>query len=180
MLDPPAEEFGRTPAGPDEAGTDEAAVYAVAREALARCRAYRTAHGLYGVVEPVLGRIMLEIGAVGAVTMPAVLGVRVRDLIGPGDLIRAGGRTGPVIGHPRSARWTFLTGPAHPPIEDAALLADLFHRGACLAAPGTRIVLPSPADERTGYRIWIDPPEGEVRPDLGTVLAAARHGRPNR
>jgi len=45
--------------------------YALTRDAIARCRRYRMEHRLYGVVDSALGRIMLEIGAVGAVVMPA-------------------------------------------------------------------------------------------------------------
>ncbi|MCX4096499.1 hypothetical protein [Nocardia sp. alder85J] len=150
---------------------DPPAAYAATQEALIRCRGYRLENGLYGVVEPALGRIMLDVGVVGAISMPATLGCGVRELL------RDGSRCGPVIGHPRSARWTFLTGPAGGSTQDPALLAEMFHLGANLAVPGARVVLPSPADERTGYRLWIDPPEGTFRPDVLAVLAAMRRYR---
>ncbi|MBF6328803.1 hypothetical protein [Nocardia transvalensis] len=156
---------------------DTAASYAATQEALERCRRYRKENALYGVVEPRLGRIMLEVGPVGAVTMPTALGGRVRDHLA------AVGRRGPIIGHPRSSRWTFLTGHPDQALQDMTVVAELIQLGATLALPGTRIVLPSPADERTGYRVWIDSPEGDFRPEFGevvTVTRACRSVRSNR
>ncbi|WP_227979028.1 hypothetical protein [Nocardia spumae] len=144
----------------------------IAQEALARCRRYRTENGLYGIVDAIQGRILLEIGAVGAVTVPAALGSTIRDYL------TERGHRGPIIGHPRSARWTFLTGHVDESTQDAAVATDMFHRCAALVTPGTTIVLPSPADERTGYRVWIDSPHCDYRPDLPEVLSAARQCRP--
>ncbi|MEU6579911.1 hypothetical protein [Nocardia sp. NPDC046763] len=146
--------------------------YTATQEALARCRRYRKEHGLYGVVDSALSRIMLEVGAVGAVTMPADLGRRVRD-----HLV-ARHRCGPVIAHPRSGRWTFLTGPTDESYHDTALFSDLFRDCASVAQPGSTIVLPSPADEHSAYRTWIHPPEGDFRPELAEVLAATRECHP--
>ncbi|MEC3914187.1 hypothetical protein [Nocardia sp. CDC160] len=146
--------------------------YTATQEALARCRRYRKEHGLYGVVDSTLGRIMLEVGAVGAVTMPADLGGRVRDALAARQCC------GPIIAHPRSGRWTFLTGPMDDSYLDMALFSDLFRDCASVALPGSSIVLPSPSDEHSGYRAWIHPPEGDFRPDLADVLAATRECRP--
>ncbi|WP_067826146.1 hypothetical protein [Nocardia inohanensis] len=146
--------------------------YSATQEALARCRSYRKENGLYGVVDSVLGRIMLEVGAVGAVTMPADLGKRVRDRL------LAQHRCGPVIAHPRSGRWTFLTGPTDDSYLDSALFSDLFRDCAAVALPGSQIVLPSPTDEHAAYRTWIYPPDGDFRPELAEVLAATRECRP--
>ncbi|WP_334027659.1 hypothetical protein [Nocardia terpenica] len=167
-LDPAGMRFPNEPPpiAPDEPAS--AVSYSAAQEALARCREYRKLHGLYGVVEPALGRIMLEVGAVGALTMPAALGGRIREQLRDRD------RHGPIIGHPRSGRWTFLTDHADDSIQDMTILGELFHRGATLAMPGTRIVLPSPADERTGYRVWIDAPTGDTRPTLTEVVTLTR------
>jgi hypothetical protein len=151
------------------------ASFATTHEALERCRRYRRENGLYGVVDQTLGRIMLQIGVVAAVTMPAPLGARVRDRLRAAD-----GDHGPIIGHPRSRRWTFLTGPADDSTAtDTAVLA-LLGQYAALALPGTRIVLPSPADERTAYRVWIDSPEGHFLPDLAEVIEAIRGCAPVR
>ncbi|MBF6425136.1 hypothetical protein IU440_10635 [Nocardia cyriacigeorgica] len=138
-------------------------------DATARCRRYRTEHGLFADVDQTLGRIMLEIGAVGAVAMPAGLGRRVQD-----RLDGRGMRNGPIIAHPRSARWTFLTEPVDDSYLDTELFADLFRECASVALPGSRIVLPSPADEHSGYRVWINPPQGDYRPEFGDVVAATR------
>ncbi|WP_245400208.1 hypothetical protein [Nocardia albiluteola] len=169
-LDDPA------PAAPAPALTAPVASFVTTQEALERCRRYRKENGLYGMVEPHLGRIMLEIGAIGAVTVPAALGTRVRERLRANGEPGAAphGRCGPIIGHPRSSRWTFLTAHADESVHDTAVLAALYREYAGLALPGTRIVLPSPADERTGYRVWIDSPEGHFRPDLAEVIAAIR------
>jgi hypothetical protein len=157
----------RTEPGNPPAITD----YTAIQDAVARCRSYRKEHGLYGIVDPALGRIMLEIGAVGAVVMPAALGkqVRARLIATPPEQ-----RPGPIIAHPRSDRWTFLTGPTDNSYLDTELFADLFRVCAAVALPGSSIVLPSPADENTGYRSWIAAPESDFRRDLGDVLAATR------
>ncbi|QBS42227.1 hypothetical protein [Nocardia sp. CS682] len=159
--------LSRIEAGSYPASTD----YATMQDAIARCRSYRKDHGLYGVVDPALGRIMLEVGAVGAVVMPATLGRRVRAWLietTPED------RPGPIIAHPRSDRWTFLTGPTDNSYLDTELFADLFRVCAAVALPGSHIVLPSPTDEGTGYRRWIAAPERDFRRELGDVLAATR------
>ncbi|WP_378735234.1 hypothetical protein [Nocardia brasiliensis] len=145
--------------------------YTAIQDAIARCRRYRKEHGLYGVVDPTLGRIMLEVGAVGAVVMPAALGRRVRDRL---TEMPAEQRPGPIIAHPRSDRWTFLTGPTDNSYLDTELFADLFRVCASVALPGSHIVLPSPTDESTGYRSWIAAPENGFRRELRDVLAATR------
>ncbi|WP_442941314.1 hypothetical protein [Nocardia sp. NBC_00403] len=156
------EVFGQTRVQPMSPGQE----FATTQEAITRCRGYRKDHGLYGVVDPALGRIMLEVGAVGAVVMPAVLGEHVRDHLGA--------RNGPIIAHPRSGRWTFLTGPTDNSYLDMALFSDLFRVCASVALPGSNIVLPSPADEHSGYRTWIAAPERDFRPELAEVVAATR------
>ncbi|GGK54438.1 hypothetical protein [Nocardia camponoti] len=153
----------------EKCGYSLAEDYSATQDALARCRHYRKSNGLYGVVDSNLGRIMLEIGAVGAVVMPATLGERVRGL-----LTSRGQRCGPVIAHPRSGRWTFLTGPTDNSYLDTVLFAEFFRVCASVALPGSEIVLPSPADERTRYRVWVNEPVGDYRPDFAQVVAATR------
>ncbi|MFE9788366.1 hypothetical protein ACFYO7_23595 [Nocardia salmonicida] len=153
----------------DKGGYTAAEEYSATQDALARCRLYRKHHGLYGVVDAALGRIVLEIGAVGAVVMPSTLGERVR-----GQLVTRGLRCGPIIAHPRSGRWTFLTGPVDNSYLDTVLFAELFRVCASVALPGSDIVLPSPADERSGYRTWMQPPDGDFRPDFAEIVAVTR------
>lgn len=140
---------------------------AAKEDAFLRCRRYRSDHRLFAVVDPALGRIMLEVGAVGAVVMPAALGARVREVL-------TGPHRCPIIAHPRSDRWTFLTGPTDNSYLDMVLFADLFRVCASIALPGSRIVLPSPTDERTGYRSWVDAPDDDYRPDLAEVTGVTR------
>src|SRR5690606_32425342 len=121
----------------------------------------------FAEVDPALGRIMLEVGAVGAVVMPATLGASVAAAL-------SGPHRCPIIAHPRSDRWTFLTGPTDNSYLDMSLFADLFRVCASIALPGSRIVLPSPADERTGYRSWVSAPEDDYRPDLTEVTTVTR------
>ncbi|WP_405178911.1 hypothetical protein OG225_33835 [Nocardia sp. NBC_01377] len=155
-----------TPVRPSRAAVEE---YTTIQDAFARCRLYRKEHRLYGVVDASLGRIMLEVGAVGAVVMPASLGAHVRDSMASG-----GDPVGPIISHPRSDRWTFLTGPTDNSYLDMALFSDLFRVCASVAHPGSTIVLPSPADERGGYRCWISAPQYDYRPGLADVVSATR------
>ncbi|MEU7763731.1 hypothetical protein AB0B25_01195 [Nocardia sp. NPDC049190] len=140
------------------------------QDAFARCRRYRKEHGLYSIVDPALGRIMLEIGSVGAVVMPAEFGEKVRDRLISGSEHRPG----PIIAHPRSDRWTFLTGPTDNSYLDTALFSALFRVCASIALPGSHIVLPSPTDEHGGYRTWVAAPEGDFRRDLAEVLTTTR------
>ncbi|WP_406268362.1 hypothetical protein OH799_24250 [Nocardia sp. NBC_00881] len=140
------------------------------QDAFDRCRRYGTEHGLYGIVDPALGRIMLEVGSVGAVVMPAAFGRQVRDRLTSGPEHRPG----PIIAHPRSDRWTFLTGPTDNSYLDTALFADLFRVCASIALPGSHIVLPSPTDERGGYRIWVAAPEEDFRRELTEVITNTR------
>ncbi|MEU1958506.1 hypothetical protein [Nocardia sp. NPDC019255] len=136
-------------------------------DAFARCRRYRDEHGLYALVDPILGRIMLEVGSVGAVVMPAAFGRRVLERLAAGPEPRPG----PIIAHPRAHRWTFLTGPTDNSYLDTALFADLFRICASIALPGSHIVLPSPADEHGGYRTWVVAPDGDFRRAFAEVIA---------
>ncbi|MGQ4597873.1 hypothetical protein [Nocardia sp. R6R-6] len=140
------------------------------QDAFARCRSYRLDNGLYARVDGALGRIMLEVGSVGAVVMPSAFGRRVRERLIAG----AEARPGPIIAHPRSDRWTFLTGPTDNSYLDTELFAALFRYCASIALPGSHIVLPSPTDEHGGYRIWVAVPDGDFRREFTEVIAATR------
>lgn len=118
-----------------------------------RCERYRRVFHLPALVDDASQHIVLEIGAqFGAVTMPADLGERVLR-----QLTRSGLVT-PVVHHPRARRWTFITGPARAAGVSASVAAELFRLYTTVACTGSHVVLPSAADERTGYRIWVQAP----------------------
>ncbi|MBY8859621.1 hypothetical protein K7711_24360 [Nocardia sp. CA2R105] len=132
-----------------------------------RCVRYRCESHLPAWVDPASHHILLEVGSrYGAITMPADLGERVQQ-----QLERAG-VAGPVVHHPRARRWTFITGPGSP---STAVAAELFRLYTTVACAGSPVVLPSADDERTGYRVWVQPPGGgDAVPPLETVIEAAR------
>ncbi|WP_280401904.1 hypothetical protein [Nocardia carnea] len=132
------------------------------------CRRYREKDLLPAVVDPISQRILLHIGAAyGAVTMPTELGERVLQRL------RVAGLTGPVFAHPRARRWTFLTGPTRHDEFPAAAAAELFRRYTTVAGTGSQIVLPSAADEASGYRLWVAGPDAHgTRPPQNAVIDA--------
>lgn len=134
------------------------------------CRRYREKDLLPAVVDPASRRILLHVGAThGAVTMPTELGEQVLTRL------RAGGIAGPVFAHPRARRWTFLTGPTRHEEFTATAAAELFRLYTTVAGTGSQIVLPSPEDEASGYRLWVAGPEVlGTRPPQHAVVDAAR------
>ncbi|NKY29822.1 hypothetical protein [Nocardia gamkensis] len=135
-----------------------------------RCSRYRREFQLPASMDPGSHRILLHIGVdYGAVTMPAELGQQVlRQLVQDGI-------AGPVVDHPRARHWTFLTGPAGPDAISPAVSAELFRLYAAVACAGSQVVLPSPEDERTGYRVWIRSPEaGPRRPSISAMIETIR------
>jgi len=136
-----------------------------------RCVQYRREFHMPASIDPTSRRILLHIGThYGAITMPSDLGEQVRA-----HLSRAG-ILAPVVDHPRAKRWTFITGPAAPEGLGAAVSAELFRLYATVACTGCQVVLPSPEDERTGYRTWIEPPPDSAAalPPLEAVIEATR------
>ncbi|MGQ4617321.1 hypothetical protein [Nocardia sp. R7R-8] len=118
------------------------------------------------VLTPQSRRIVLHAGLVGAVVMPERLGARVAQrLTGRGLL-------GPVIAHRESARTAVLCG--LPDGYEQEVSGVLLRLNVGIA---TRcIVLPSPADERTGYRQWSYLPRNSFRPSMRAVLDAVVEG----
>ncbi|MEV6335008.1 hypothetical protein AB0M12_09870 [Nocardia vinacea] len=101
--------------------------------------------------------------------MPAELGEQVQQQLTQAQI------AAPVVHHPRARRWTFITGPARPDTLSAAISAELFRLYATVACTGSQVVLPSPDDERTGYRTWIQPPENATTlPPLSAVIEVTR------
>ncbi|MGI9004459.1 MAG: hypothetical protein ACR2GH_22880 [Pseudonocardia sp.] len=133
-----------------------------------RCARYRYEYLLPAVVDPASRRILLPIGGlIGAVTMPHELGRRV--LAG----LRVRMLAGPVVEHPHSQRWTFLTGPGHTLAEPVN--ADLLRLRVSVAGPGNDVVLPCPDDEQLGLWHWVSYPESlSDFPAQSAVLATTR------
>lgn len=133
-----------------------------------RCHYYRRECDLPAVIDPPeLGRIVLRAGYVCGVTMPTRLGQAVKAHI----QVRRG-QPGPVVGHPRSDRWTFLTKADLP--DDDRLFAELFRLDVSVARSGATIALPSPTASSGAIRHWIVPPRGPYRPSGGVLLEGIR------
>ncbi|MEV4234360.1 hypothetical protein AB0J47_04195 [Nocardia sp. NPDC049737] len=126
-----------------------------------RCRHYQRDLELPAVVLPETEtRIIVQTGPVSAVVMPSRLATEfVAEQHGP---------LGPVIEHPASRRWTFLTGPSGPCPES---LTPALLRWNIGVAP-KYVVLPSPDDERRGFRRWIHEPRNGFRPSMREFLEA--------
>lgn len=131
---------------------------------------YRREFHMPASIDPTSRRILLHIGThYGAITMPADLGELVQRQLTQAQI------AAPVVHHPRARRWTFITGPARADTLSAAVSAELFRLYATVACTGSQVVLPSPDDERTGYRTWIQPPENATTlPPLSAVIEVTR------
>ncbi|WP_159922425.1 MULTISPECIES: DNA-directed RNA polymerase subunit beta [Nocardia] len=135
---------------------------------LSRCQFYRRECGLPAVIDPPeLGRIVMRAGSVWAMTMPARLGQAVKA-----HMQSRGVALGPVVGHPRSGRWTFLIQPDLP--DDVRLFAELFRLDVAVARAGATIALPSPTASVGAIRRWIVPPRSGFRPSGAVVVEAVR------
>ncbi|WP_405161842.1 DNA-directed RNA polymerase subunit beta [Nocardia sp. NBC_01499] len=130
---------------------------------ISRCAYYRRTCGLPAGIHPEAGRIVVKAGLVGAITMPARLGQRVRD-----DMLFRGCPLGPIVAHIRSRRWTFLCRPDVP--ESVQLCTELFHLDVAIVPFGGEIALPSPADSQTPSRTWIVPPRDTFRPSGAVII----------
>ncbi|QIS18388.1 DNA-directed RNA polymerase subunit beta [Nocardia terpenica] len=128
-----------------------------------RCTYYRRTCGLPAGIQPQTGRIVLRVGVVGAITMPATLGLRVRD-----DLLHRRNILGPIISHLRSRRWTYLVRPDLP--QDLSLFAEMFRLDVSIVPVGGEIALPSPQDAEAGFRQWIAPPRDTFRPSGRVII----------
>ncbi|MEU1204657.1 DNA-directed RNA polymerase subunit beta [Nocardia sp. NPDC005825] len=138
-------------------------------EALECCRFYRQQCGLPAGVNPAVGRIVVQAGLVWAMTMPAALGQYVKT-----DMQRRNQALGPTVSHPRSQRWAYLIRPDLP--DDMELFAELFRCNVSVIRTGGEIALPSPADHQTGFRRWVQSPQGTFRPSGLVVLTSVRSG----
>lgn len=133
-----------------------------------RCLFYRRQCDLPAVVDPPeLGRIVLRAGSVWAMTMPTRLGQAVKA-----HMQSRGVPLGPIVGHPRSGRWSFLIRPDLP--DDVPLFAELFRLDVSVCREGATIALPSPTASVGSIRCWIEPPRNSFRPSGQVVVEAIR------
>ncbi|MET9288876.1 DNA-directed RNA polymerase subunit beta [Nocardia beijingensis] len=134
---------------------------------LSVCHFYRQVCDLPAEVHPPhLGRITLRAGRVCGVMMPAFIGSEVKAW-----MERTGQPSGPVMTHPRSQRWTFLTGPDLP--EDIRLFAEMSRLGVSILRAG-EIALPGPGQRPGLFRAWVHPPRDAYRPSGRAVVEAIR------
>ncbi|MGY1893841.1 DNA-directed RNA polymerase subunit beta [Nocardia gipuzkoensis] len=141
---------------------------------LSRCNFYRKVCELPAVIDPPsMGRIIMRATRVWGVTVPAELAAMVRI-----SLRETYSGTCPVIAHPRSRRWTFLTRPDLP--DDDRLFVEMFRLNVSIVRTGGIIALPSPGDRSAHLRRWVEPPRGPIRPSGLLVVQAIRacSGRP--
>lgn len=135
---------------------------------LTRCEHYRRMFGLHAELEwgsP--DRIVMPIGVdVGALVTSSDLGRRALPMLGPSGVAI------PIVDHPRSGRWTFLTAAGWMPPDLAERLARL---GTHVAEHGQLVVLPSPTDEQTHFRSWIQQPFARQLPLLEVVAETLCH-----
>lgn len=133
-----------------------------------RCQFYRRECDLPAVIDPPeLGRIVMHAGWVWAITMPIRLGQAVKA-----HMQSTGAALGPIVGHPRSARWTFIIRPDLP--DDMRLFSELFRLDVSVARTGATIVLPSPTASAGAIRHWIVPARSRFRPSGHVVVEAIR------
>ncbi|NKY26817.1 hypothetical protein [Nocardia gamkensis] len=132
---------------------------------LIRCQRYRHVYGLPCYVHEETRRITLRAGDIGAVAVPEQLGRMVRSDLARQYLL------GPVIAH-GSGRWTILVRPdeTHQLADDSDIFIALLRARATIVPYGGEILLPSPADEQTGYRWWVVAPRDAFRPHISTVV----------
>ncbi|QIS16482.1 DNA-directed RNA polymerase subunit beta [Nocardia arthritidis] len=145
---------------------------------VSRCQFYRRVCGLPAYVDrPELGRIIMKTAGVWGLIMPAPLGQLVKANLG--HHLQA---CGPIVSHPRSARWTFLIRPDVS--KGMELFPELFAAGIHIADDGV-IALPSPADRGGLFQVWVKAPADTFRQSGLRLLDAVRecsgHGpRPHR
>ncbi|WP_454197806.1 DNA-directed RNA polymerase subunit beta [Nocardia sp. Marseille-Q1738] len=134
---------------------------------LSVCHFYRTVCDLPAEVDPPhLGRITLRVGRVCGLMMPAFIGADVKAW-----MHRRGQQAGPVLTHPRSRHWTFLTGPDLP--DDIRLFAEMSRLNVSILRAGD-IALPGPGQRPGLFRAWVQPPRDAYRPPGRVVVEAIR------
>lgn len=108
--------------------------------------------------------------SIGAVAMPASMGIQVRQVVSQGDAIT----TLPIISYQRAQReWVFVVGPPRGNETRAAAGAELGDAGIRILESGERVWLPM-TDRPMGW-YWVSPPvSARILPSRTTVIAAAQ------
>ncbi|WP_330231627.1 DNA-directed RNA polymerase subunit beta [Nocardia sp. NBC_00508] len=133
---------------------------------------YKRVANLAAEAEP--DRIIVRASkSVCAICMPEPIGMAVVDAI------RTRSQSlGPIVAHPRSHTWTFLARPDLPDIPE--VFTGLFRYQVKVITSGGVIALPSPLDEQTGFRSWIEAPHDTYRPSARVLLDTVRACLPAR
>ncbi|WP_327109981.1 DNA-directed RNA polymerase subunit beta [Nocardia sp. NBC_01730] len=134
-----------------------------------RCAFYRKVCQLPTVVDPDSGQITMRAGLVWGVMMPVELGQVVKV-----DMERRQLGGGPIVSHPRSRTWTFLTRSDIVQKLRENIDAELFRHRVTLIGTGGRIGLPSPTDRGVAYRAWITAAYSPFRPSGAAVVESIR------
>ncbi len=138
--------------------------------AASRCTYYREVCQIPAVLDPLTDQIIVVAGHVQAVMVPAPLGRRIRA-----ELDRRDEECGPIVSHPKSGLWTFLTRSEFRLDIPAADAASLWDHNVVVMASGVQIGLPTPtARNDDPVRLWELPPHSPQRPGTTTVLRAVR------
>ena len=80
---------------------------------------------------------------------------------------------GPIISHPRSARWTFLVR-SDIPTQTRDDQESLWRSGIHLLTGGEQVALPTPIGCGVFYRSWINAPQSPFRPSGVAVVESTR------
>ncbi|GAB4590320.1 hypothetical protein [Nocardia sp. IFM 10818] len=127
-----------------------------------RCQYYRDVLRLPAAVSPCGNRIVMRSDLVSGLVLPYPLAERACECLAEREAL------GPVVGHMRAGRATILTcwSEGSEFAENPALLR------LNVTCAVKSIVLPTPADEQSGYRRWIVQPHSTFLPSMHTAVAA--------
>ncbi|MGW5440563.1 DNA-directed RNA polymerase subunit beta [Nocardia asteroides] len=134
-----------------------------------RCAYYQQVCQLPAVFDADSGQIIVVAGRVQAVMVPWALGQRVRR-----ELYRSDTGGGPIVSHPRSESWTFITESDRriAPVADSTLF---WLGNVVVLTSGVWIGLPTPTTTNAHpCREWESPPTSPRRPTTIAVLDAIR------
>ncbi|WP_280352410.1 DNA-directed RNA polymerase subunit beta [Nocardia abscessus] len=110
---------------------------------------------------------MIRTGVVCGLMMPAFIGSEVKA-----RMASLGHEVGPILTHPRSQRWTFLTRADFP--DGIGLFAEMSRLQVSIIRGGGLIALPGPGRRPGLFRAWVRPPCDSFRPSGRVVIEAIR------